>query len=131
MLAITRLANSSAARPAAPLVRGSLRERAASMNAWSSACNGSTAGAFSFSNPNSGCGPGVFTPMRQGIAPRITNEIYSCCWKKRILRTRSVETRLAVMVGYGSSCKFQARMGDVHFFRQNRNTTAFTSTTVH
>src|SRR5206468_7068151 len=52
------------------LVRGSLRDREAATNASSSACSGSTAGAFSFSNPNSGCGPGFFTPMRRASRRR-------------------------------------------------------------
>src|SRR2546429_5783745 len=65
MLAMTRPANASASRPAAPLVGGSCRVREASTKTSSSACKGSTAGAGSFSNPNSGCGPGRFTPTRR------------------------------------------------------------------
>ena len=35
-----------------------------STNAVNSACSGSIAGAGNFSKPNSGCGPGFFTPTR-------------------------------------------------------------------
>jgi len=128
MLAMTRLANSSAARPAAPFVRGSLRERAASTNASSSACNGSTAGAFSFSNPNSGCGP----------ASSRRCEEHRAAHNQRNVLVLLEETHLAHAfggnpaggdIGYSSSRKFKARMRDVDFVRQDGNPTALTSAT--
>src|ERR1035438_9571536 len=64
MLAITRSAKSSAARPLRPPVRGSRRVRTASTKASSSARSGSIARAANFSKANSGCGPGVFTATR-------------------------------------------------------------------
>ena len=50
-----------------------------------------------------------------------STEIYSCCWKKRSLRTRSVETRLAVTLATAPGSEIQARVRDVHFVGDDGN----------
>src|SRR5271156_678567 len=96
MPAITRSASSSAARPAAPSTRGGRRLRTERANAPSSARSGSSGEVGIFSKLICGCGEPGSTRTRSKSWRVKSSEKYSCAWKKRILRTRSVETRLAV-----------------------------------
>src|SRR5580700_1363599 len=96
MPAITRSASSSAERPAAPSTRGGRRLRTERENAPSSARSGSSGCVGIFSKLICGCGVPGSTRTRSKSWRVKSSEKYSCAWKKRILRTRSVETRLAV-----------------------------------
>jgi len=64
MLAITRLANSSAGTPRCPVGSRLFRVRTRINKRLQFRVQRLDRGRIKLSNPNSGCGPGFFTPMR-------------------------------------------------------------------
>src|SRR5882672_11936827 len=105
MPAMTRSASSRARRPAAPSTSGARRVRTESRKARSSARSGSSRSDGSVVKSNFGCAPGSTTRTRSASWRVKSTEIYSCCWKNRSLRTRSVETRLAVTLATAPEAK--------------------------